>query len=154
MTNLRLELSSIYFFWFHHLFINVFSLKNRKNHFSTIDQGFQISEKSLEALVRFTSSPRTFSSFHRSFLVSKSKIPKKIVSDFNLLTFLSLDSTSTCHYSNLKIKFEELSINFVWYVKSCIRRPRFHAYQPHSRHPLGCLLLGSFMANLATSPLS
>ena len=26
------------------------------------------------------------------------------------------------------------------------------ASAPHSRHPSGCLLLGSFMANLATSP--
>ena len=54
-----------------------FSLKNPKNHFSTVHQGFPISERSLEALVRFTSSPRIFSSIHRSFSVSKSKIPKK-----------------------------------------------------------------------------
>ena len=103
--------SSIHFFYFSHLFINIFSFTNPKNHFSTIDQGFPISKKSLEALLRFISSPRIFSSFHQSFSVSKSKNTKIIASDFNLLTFLFVDSTSTCHCSNLKIRFEELSIN-------------------------------------------
>ena len=46
---------------------------------------------------------------HLHFLNIK-KIPK-IFLDFNLLTFLSMDLTSTCHCSNLKIRFEELSIN-------------------------------------------
>ena len=113
ITNLRLELSSIYFFYFFyfpHLFINIFSIINPKNHFSTIDQGFPICEKSLEALFWFISSPRTFFSFHRSFSVAKSKNTKKIASDFNLLTFFPMDSTSTCHCYNLKIRFEELSI--------------------------------------------
>ena len=107
----RLGSSSIHFFYFPHLFINIFSFTNPKNHFPTIDQGFPISERSLEALVWFISSSCSFSSFHCSFLLSKSKNTKKISSDFNLLTFLFVDWTSTCHYSNLKIKFEELSIN-------------------------------------------
>ena len=109
----RLESSSIHFFYFSHLFISIFSFKNPKNHFSTINQGFPISEKSLEAFVQFNSSPCTFSSFHRSFSISKSKTTKKIASDFNLLTLLSVDLTSTCHCSNLKIRFEELSINLL-----------------------------------------
>ena len=97
--------SSIHFLYFSHLFINTFSFQNPKNHFFTIDQGFPISKRSLEAIVWFISSPRTFSSFHRSSPLSKSKNTKKISSDFNLLTFLPVDSTSTCHFSNLKIKF-------------------------------------------------
>ena len=71
ITNLRLELSSIHFFWFHHLFTNIFSLKNPKNFCSTLDQGFSIFERSLEVFDRFISSPRTFSSFYRSFPLSK-----------------------------------------------------------------------------------
>ena len=71
------------------MFISIFSSTNPKNHFYTIDQGFPISEKSLEALVRFISSPRTFSSFHRSFSVSRSKNTQEIAYDFNILTFLS-----------------------------------------------------------------
>ena len=109
----RLESSSIYFFYFPYLFINIFSFSNPKNHFSTLDQGFPISERSLEALVRFISSPHTFSSFHRSFLLSKSKHTKKISYDFNLLTFLPVNSTSTCHWSNLKIKFLRVKYKFV-----------------------------------------
>ena len=101
----RLELFSIYFFYFPQLFINIFSFIKPKNHFSTIDQGFPIYEKSFEALVRFISSSRTFSSFHQSLSVSKSKNTKKLSFDFNLLTFLSVDSTSTCHCSNLNIRF-------------------------------------------------
>ena len=98
ITNLGIEISSTYFIYFPPLFIHISTLKNPKNHFSTIDQGYPISEKSLEALVRFISSPLTFSSFHRSFPLSKSKnTKKKIASDFNLVTFLSVDSTSTCH---------------------------------------------------------
>ena len=97
----RLGSSSIHFFY-PYLFITIFSFINPKNHFSTIDQGFPIFGKSLWALVRFISSPHTFSSFHRSFSVSKSKNTKKKASDFNLLTFLLVDSTSTCHSSNLK----------------------------------------------------
>ena len=77
ITNLILELSSIHFIYFPHLFIHISIFKNPKNHFSTIDQRFPISEKSLEVLVWFISSPRTFSSFHRSFLVSKSTNIKK-----------------------------------------------------------------------------
>ena len=38
----RLGSFSIHFFYFPHLFINIFSFKNPKNHFSTIDQGFSI----------------------------------------------------------------------------------------------------------------
>ena len=67
---------SIQFFYCSHLFISIFSFANPKNNFFTIVQGFPISEKSLEALVRFISSPLTFSSFHRSFSVSKSKNTK------------------------------------------------------------------------------
>ena len=109
----RLGSSSIHFFKFSHLFIRIFSFTNPKNYSFTIDQGFPISKKSLEALVQFISSPHMFSSFHQSFSVSKSKNTKKISSNFNLLTFLSVDSTLTCHCSNLKIRFEELSINLL-----------------------------------------
>ena len=34
-------------------------------------------------------------------------------SNFNLLTLLSIDSTSTHHCPNLKLDFQELSINFL-----------------------------------------
>ena len=107
----RLGSSSIHFFYLSHLFINIFSFINAKNHISTLNQGFQISEKSLEALVQFISSPRTFSFFHHSSPLSKYKNTKKISSYFNLLTFLPVDLTSTCHCSHLKIIFEEFSIN-------------------------------------------
>ena len=110
---IRLGSSSSHFFYFSHLFINIFSFINPKNHFSSIIQGFPISEKNLEALLWFISSPCTFSSFHRSFSLSKSKNTKKIASDFNLLTFLSVDSTSTFHYSNLKIRFSRVEYKFV-----------------------------------------
>ena len=73
ITNLRLELSSICFFYFPHLFIHIFTFTNPKNDIPTIDQGFPIFERSLEAFHRFISSPHTFSSFHRSFPLSKSK---------------------------------------------------------------------------------
>ena len=69
----RLGSSSIHFFYFSNLFINIFSSINPKNHFSTLNQGFLISEKSLEALIQFISSPRTFSSFHWSSTLSKYK---------------------------------------------------------------------------------
>ena len=107
----RLGSFSIYFFHFTHMFIHISTFTNPKNNISTIDQGFSIFARSLEALLRFILSPCSFSSFHHPFSLSKSKNTKKIVSDFNLLTFLLVDSTSTCHCSNLKISFEELSIN-------------------------------------------
>ena len=109
----RLGSFSIHFFSFSHLFINIFLFINPKNYITTLNQGIPISERSLEALVWFISSPRSFSSFHRSFSLSKSKKYQKIASHFNLLTFLPMDSTLTCHCSNLKIRFEELSINFI-----------------------------------------
>ena len=99
------------YFLFSHLFIHIFIFTNPKNHFSTIDQGFSIFEKSLEAFDRFILFPHTYSSFHQSFSLSKSKNIKIISFDFNLLTFFLVDSTSTRHCSNLKIRFEELSIN-------------------------------------------
>ena len=73
ITNLRLELSSIHFFFFSHMFIHISIFTNPKNDISTIDQGFPISERSLEALFQFISSPCSFSSFHRSFPLSISK---------------------------------------------------------------------------------
>ena len=100
----RLRSSPIHLFYFLICLSAFFSLKNPKNRFPTIDKGFRISEKILEALVWFISSLHIFYSFHRSFSVSKYKNTKKIASDFNLLTFLLVDSTSTCHCSNLKIK--------------------------------------------------
>ena len=108
----RLGSFSIHFFYFLHLFIHISTFINPKNDISTVDQRFSILARSLEALVRFISSPCSFSSFHHHFRFLNIKIPK-IASDFNLLTFLPVDSTSTCHCSNLKISFEELSINFV-----------------------------------------
>ena len=107
----RLGSSSIHFFYFYHVFINIVSFINPKIHFSTLDQGFPTFERRLEAIVRFISSPRTFSSFHQSFSLSKSKNTKKMSYDFNILTFLPVNLTLTCHCSNLKIRFEELSIN-------------------------------------------
>ena len=94
-----------------HLFIHTFIFKNPKNYFSTIDQGFSIFERSVEAFDRFISFPNTSSSFHRSFPLFKSKNIKKISFDFNLLTFLPMDSTLTLHCSKFKSEFEELSIN-------------------------------------------
>ena len=102
-----LSISSIFL----QMFINIFSFINPKNHFSTIDQGFSIFARSLEALVRFISSPCSFSLFHCSSPLSKYKKTPKIFLDFNLLTFLPMDSTSTHYCSNLKIRFKELSIN-------------------------------------------
>ena len=45
------------------------------------------------------------------------KMPQKFL-DFNLLTFLPIDSTSTCHFSNLQIRFEEL--NIIYTFNNCI----------------------------------
>ena len=73
----RLGSSSIHFFYFSHPFIHISTFKNPKNPFSTIDQGFPNSEKSIEALVWFILSPLTCSSFHRLFLLSESKNTKK-----------------------------------------------------------------------------
>ena len=73
----RLGSFSIYFFYFPHLFIHISIFTNPKNDISTIDQGFSIFARSLEALVRFISSLCSFSFFHRSFPLSKSKNIKK-----------------------------------------------------------------------------
>ena len=96
ITYLSIRIIFYLFLLFYHLLINISSFIKPKNLFSTLDQGFPISEKRLEALVWFILSPCAFSSFHRSFPLSKSKNNKKICSDFNLLTFLFVDSTSTC----------------------------------------------------------
>ena len=102
----RLGSFPIHFLYFPHLFIHISKFTNPKNNISTIDQGLSIFARSLEAIVRFTSSPHSFSSFHRPFPLSKYKNTKKIASDFNLLTFLPVDSTSNCHCSNLKISLK------------------------------------------------
>ena len=73
----RLGSSSTHFFYFPYLFINILSFINPKNHFFTLDQGFSIFERILEVFDRFISCPRSFSSFHRSFSVSKSNNTQK-----------------------------------------------------------------------------
>ena len=102
---------SIHFFYFPHLFINIFSFKTLKITFPPSIKGFQSLQGVWKHFFSLISSARTFSSFHQSFLLSKSKNSRKISCDFNLLTFLSMDLTLTRHYSNLKIIFEELSID-------------------------------------------
>ena len=105
----RLGSFSINFFYFPHLFINILSFKNPKNHFSTIDQGFLIFARSLEALVWFISSQHTSSSFHRSFPLSKSKNTQK-----NLLISIFWPSSLWIQLATTlfqKSDFEELSIN-------------------------------------------
>ena len=66
-------------------------------------------EKSSEAFDPSSSILHTPSSFIDHFYFLNLKIPKKSP-DFNLLSFLSADSTWTRHGFNLKIRFEELSI--------------------------------------------
>ena len=47
----------------------------------------------------------------------------KIFIDFNLITFLSVDLTSTHHGSKFKYEFDELSINFFYIRNLRIHRP-------------------------------
>ena len=84
----RLGSFSIYFFHFPHLFIHISTFTNPKNDISTIDQGFLIFARSLEALVWFISSSCSFSSLHCPFPLSKSKNTKN-----NLLILISLPSS-------------------------------------------------------------
>ena len=124
---------SIHFFYFPYLFIHISIFTNPKNEISTIDQGFWIFARSLEALVRFISSPCSFSSFHRSFSVSKSKnTPKNSFwfQSFNL-TLHGFDVDS--YFSNLKIRFWRVEYKFVWYVILLIQRPHFYTYQNEIR---------------------
>ena len=106
----RLGSSSIHFFYFSHLFINIFSFINPKNHFSTLDQGFESLKGVWNQLFNSFHLQAHFLPFINHFRFLNPKIPKKN-SDFNLLTFLPVDSTSTFHCYNLTIRFQELSIN-------------------------------------------
>ena len=110
----RLWSFSIHIFYFHYLFINIFTFSNPEITFSISIKGFQSSQGVWKHL---------FSSFHLCahflpFIVHLYFLNlkrQKIFLDFNLIAFLLVDSTSTCHCSNRKIRFEELSLIF-WYV--------------------------------------
>ena len=131
----RLELSYIHFFYFPHLFINIFSFKNSKITFPPFIKGFLSLQGFWKHLVGSFHLRAHFLPFTVHLCFLNLKIPKKLASNFNLLTFLPVESTLTFHCSNLKIRFEELSINFVWYVKSRIQRPHFYAYQRTTTSP-------------------
>ena len=82
ITNLYIITIFYLSFMFSHLFIHISIFSNPKDHFSTIELG-----RSWEVFDWFVSFMCTSSSFHLSFLFSKSKNTQKIFSDFNLLTF-------------------------------------------------------------------
>ena len=96
---------SINFFYFL-IYLSAFS------HLQTLKIIFPPSIKGFQYLKRVWK--HLFGSFHlyahflpsiNHFRFLNLKIPKKLASDFNLLMFLPMDSTSTCHCSNLKISF-------------------------------------------------
>ena len=103
---------------FHHLFnfpdlfIHIFTFPDPKIIFPPSIKSFQ----SLQGVWKHLLGSLYFSTHFLPFIVhppSKSKeIPKKSL-HFNLITFLLVDSTSTRHFSKLKIRFEELSIIFL-----------------------------------------
>ena len=72
-------------------FFHILIFKNPKNHLFTIDQGFPIFKRILEAFDGSISFMCIASSFHQSFSL-----------DFNILNFISIDSTSTHKFSKFK----------------------------------------------------
>ena len=100
-------------FYFSHLFINIFTFPNPKIPFPPLIKGFQSSQGVWKHWFISSHFLTHFILFivHLCFLNLKG-IPKKSL-DFNLITFLLVGSTLTLHYSNLKIRFEELSIFYI-----------------------------------------
>ena len=95
-------------FLFYHIFIHISIFKNPKTHFFPSIKGFQSLKGVWKRLINSFYS-RIHLPFINHFCFLYLKTPK-IFLDFKLLTFLFMDSISTHHYSNLKFRFEELSI--------------------------------------------
>ena len=99
------------YFLFFPSFINIFTFSNPKIYFPPTIKGFQSSKGIWKHLI-----DTSLFCIHLLHLIDhlrflNLKIPKIFV-DFNLITFFSVDSTSTRHCSSLKIEFKELSIIF------------------------------------------